>query len=63
MTIEKSRIQPHSTEAEEAVLGCILTEHDYVSKALDYILVSEIFYSNRCKKLWELMYQIKIKKS
>ena len=62
MTIEKSRIQPHSTEAEEAVLGCILTEHDYVSKALDYILVSEIFYSNRCKKLWEIIIDMKKKR-
>lgn len=60
--IEKSRVQPHSIEAEEAVLGCCLTDEGYMGKAIEFMLTSEIFYSNKCKKLWEIMIDMRRKR-
>lgn len=60
--IEKSRVQPHSQEAEEAVLGCCLIESDYIGKAIDYILKDDVFYSDRCKDLWNVLVDMRKKR-
>ena len=51
------RISPHSTDAEEAVLGCMLINSESVSKAIQ-ILDSDSFYNNANSIIFENMKEL-----
>lgn len=43
--MDLQKIPPHDDEAEQAVLGCILTDKDAAAEAME-VLKSEDFYKN-----------------
>ena len=51
------KIQPQSIEAEQAVLGSMLTSPEAVNKAQE-ILSAESFYVDAHKKIFEVMIQL-----
>ena len=52
-----TRISPHSIEAEEAVLGCMLINNDSVAKAIQ-VLDGKSFYSNANSIIFENMKEL-----
>lgn len=54
----KARILPHSIEAEQAVLGCVLIDEDEAQVAILSELKEESFYSTAHKKIFSAMYAI-----
>lgn len=49
---QQSKVMPHSFEAEEAVLGCIITDSEMAADLLPELL-TEDFYSESCKIAYE----------
>ena len=44
--------QPHSQEAEEAILGCILLKSELYSEAKEFIPNTEVFYFDTSRIVW-----------
>ena len=59
MSEEKIRIPPHSKEAEEAVLGCLLLDEAMIDRALEYIPTEEVFFSEANKILFKHILEMK----
>ena len=55
--MEAGKIPPHDTEAEQAVLGSMLTDQDAVLDAIE-ILKSEDFYREDNKLIYEAMFNL-----
>ena len=53
--VENVRILPHSTSAEESVLGSILLNNDCYDKIVRHIPNSEIFYHKKHKKTYDII--------
>tara|TARA_Y100001963_G_scaffold68502_2_gene95488 strand:- start:28894 stop:30264 length:1371 start_codon:yes stop_codon:yes gene_type:complete len=49
------RMLPHDTEAEEAVLGCVIQENDKYDEAAEFIREPDFFYGDDCKLLWKII--------
>lgn len=46
------RLPPHSTEAEQGVLGCCIIQSSLVGKVFERLPKMEVFYENRHQVLW-----------
>ena len=44
--VQKVRSSPHSSEAEKAVLGCMLINSESVSKAMQYLNPDSFYNKN-----------------
>lgn len=53
----KARVMPHNTEAEQAVLGCILIDEDAPIHILPQLIIED-FYSNAHKDIYTAMTNI-----
>jgi len=52
-------ILPHSEEAEDALLGCVMVDNSQVDRVLHYVPEDSVFYSNRNKVLWGIMQKLR----
>lgn len=50
--------QPHSQEAEEAILGCILLKSELYSEVKEFIPNTEVFYYDTSKIVWKRMKEL-----
>lgn len=50
--------QPHSQEAEEAILGCILLKSELYSEVKEFIPNTEVFYYDTSRIVWEKMKEL-----
>ncbi len=50
--------QPHSQEAEEAILGCILLKSELYSEVKEFIPNTEVFYYDTSRIVWERMKEL-----
>ena len=51
----QSKVYPHSIQAEESVLGCLLTNNDLYPKVVKYISNPNVFYSERNRVFFKVM--------
>ena len=52
--MELGKIPPHDVEAEQAILGCMLTDRDSVISAIEVLKVDD-FYREDNKAIYEAM--------
>ena len=50
--------QPHSREAEEAILGCILLKSDLFGEVKEFIPKTEVFYYDTSQIVWNKMKEL-----
>jgi replicative DNA helicase len=50
--------QPHSREAEEAILGCILLKSELFGEVKEFIPKTEVFYYDTSQIVWEKMKEL-----
>jgi len=56
---QELRPQPHSIEAEKAILGCILSKEETLDVASQYITSKETFYLDDHKLIWDVICEMK----
>ena len=54
----QSKVYPHSIQAEESVLGCLLTNNDLYPKVVKYISNPNVFYSERNRVFFKVMKEL-----
>ena len=52
-------ILPHSTESEDALLGCVMVDNSQVDRVLHYVPEDSVFYSNTNKVLWGIIQKLR----
>ena len=50
--------QPHSREAEEAILGCILLKSELFGEVKEFIPKTEVFYFDSSQIVWNKMKEL-----
>ena len=51
--VEEYQAFPHSKEAEESVLGCIMINPELYTVVKDYIPKPDVFYHEKTKIIWQ----------
>ena len=55
---ENTVAQPHSKEAEEAILGCILLKSELFKEVKEFIPTKEVFYYDTSQIVWKKMEEL-----